>query len=193
MMGCTELRGKQNFVEMHLTHRSISTQQLSRLSDARADRYGDAALNRSHHGNGHTLCLTALHRAAAAAFGVGAVHREPADCSSFSPGKRPDIHIPHLSTIFDVKTSRLFVKLPAAIATRATHTAFAATTDRFHAASLGRLQRGEFVAELLHDLRGSGVRELCVQPLAPSRGHQPDRGGAELLFASTAPQLERCS
>ena len=115
---------------------------LPHLSDA-ADPLGHSALNKSSHTPRHTLCLTALHRAAVEAFGAASVAHEPIDHATFSPGKRPDIHLPHLHTCLDVKVGSPFIKsLPPALRLRAAHTPLAGTADRLYAKALGRPQRG---------------------------------------------------
>ena len=111
--------------------------------DPSSDRYGDVGLNTSFHTTVHNRCRSVHLEAAASAHGTSAVLCEPPDHDTFSPGKRPDIYIPHLATVFDVKVGRLFISsLQPALRSRAAHTAFAATADRFYAQVLGRAERG---------------------------------------------------
>ena len=107
------------------------------------DRYGDVSLNSTNHTIPHNICRDAHFNVAVAAYGAANVELEPAHHDAYSPGKRPDLYLPLLNSILDVKVGRILkVGLPDAILNRATHTAFAATTDDFFALTLGRLQRG---------------------------------------------------
>ncbi|MBO8905150.1 hypothetical protein INO84_14480, partial [Staphylococcus aureus] len=73
-----------------------------------SDSLGDKAISTAQHTTRHTAVLTAWHHAAMAAHTKAGVIREPADHSSYSPGKRPDLYLPQLNLALDVKTASLF-------------------------------------------------------------------------------------
>jgi len=96
---------------------------------ASTDALGDRAVSTSQHSSRHSAVLAAWHHAAADAHSVAGVIREPADHSSYAPGKRPDLYVPDLNLALDVKTASLFTsKTSPALAS---HTALVATAEAF--------------------------------------------------------------
>ena len=75
---------------------------------------------------------------AVAAFGADQVEHEPPDHATYSPGKRPDLHIPELNLVVDAKTAHPLRKnVTPPYRSAASHTPFIATSDSVHKRSLG--------------------------------------------------------
>ncbi|KAL1523173.1 hypothetical protein AB1Y20_018128 [Prymnesium parvum] len=91
----------------------------------------------------HTAVLSAWHQATLAAHTTACTIREPADHSSYSPGKRPDLYLPHLNLALDVKTASLFTaSAPQASACLAAHTPVVATAEPFYVKAFGDPRAG---------------------------------------------------
>lgn len=93
---------------------------------------------------GQGTVLSAWHQAALAAHTTACAIREPADHSSYSPGKRLDLYLPHLNLALDVKTASIFLSSTTRVYERLdTHTPIVATSaEPFYLKAFGNLLLG---------------------------------------------------